>query len=312
MLYWNLFIQIRLDIKFFCYIIISMNDKIIASAEHLKKIGEKTYKNLFSASPDLGAFFALSEQYDDYFHCHDYYEIFYITCGKITHICNGIEEQLEKGDAYLLKPEDIHSFIRTKDTVCIHRDIGISKKSMESILQFINEGQQPDLNYRFPVKTHFNINSVSHYENLFNMLNSDITQDKQLYRPKLKTIIISIIGEFLNSSTDNSNTLPPVIRRVIDHLSFLTNLRAGMPNLVKSLNYSRHYLCRVFKKYTNQTLSEYIKNLRLQNAAIYLKSTNLTLTEITQQIGIESLSYFNKIFKQKYGVTPAKYRQKQS
>ena len=283
-----------------------MNDKIIENSAHLIKIGEKTYKNLFFFPPGLEVFFALSEQYDDYYHCHDYFEIFYIACGKITHICNGIEEQLEEGDAFLLKPDDVHSFLRNKDTVCIHRDIGIGKCLMKSILEFANDGQ--NYNYQFPIKTHLNVNTISHYEQLFNLLNTNITQDEKLYKPKLKTIISAIVGEFFNNSTDNSNTLSPVIRRIIDHLSLQTNLRAGIPHLVKSLNYSRQYLCRLFKKHTNQTLSEYITNLRLKNAAIFLKSTNLNLTEITQQIGIESLSYFNKIFKQKYGVTPAKYR----
>ena len=56
------------------------------------------------------------------------------------------------------------------------------------------------------------------------------------------------------------------------------------------------------------TLLEYVNGLKLNHATYLLKTTHYTLAEICEQIGIESMPYFIKIFTQKYGMTPAKYR----
>ena len=82
----------------------------------------------------------------------------------------------------------------------------------------------------------------------------------------------------------------------------------SIPRLATWLKYNRTYICRVFKKETGMSLSEYITNVRLERVAYYLKTTNYPLRTIADIVGMESLSYLNKVFKAKYGLTPAKYR----
>jgi YesN/AraC family two-component response regulator len=78
--------------------------------------------------------------------------------------------------------------------------------------------------------------------------------------------------------------------------------------MVKRFGYSPIYISRLFKKYVGVTLSDYLKEIRLSHTAYYLENTNYSLQQICNLVGLDNLSYLNKIFKEKYGTTPIKYR----
>jgi two-component system response regulator YesN len=82
----------------------------------------------------------------------------------------------------------------------------------------------------------------------------------------------------------------------------------SVSDIIERTGYNPSYISRLFKKYTGDNLSEYLKNLRLKHVAYYLKTTDLSLREIADIVGIESLSYLNSIFKKKYLVPPIQYR----
>ena len=51
-----------------------------------------------------------------------------------------------------------------------------------------------------------------------------------------------------------------------------------------------------------------INDLRIKHAAYLLQTTDYTQQKICESIGFESVSYFNKLFKRKYGITPATFK----
>lgn len=66
-------------------------------------------------------------------------------------------------------------------------------------------------------------------------------------------------------------------------------------------------LRRKLKALTNQTITEYVRNHRLDKAAILLRSKTGTVSQIAYQVGFESLSYFSKMFFEKFGKTPSEW-----
>ena len=102
--------------------------------------------------------------------------------------------------------------------------------------------------------------------------------------------------------------MPSLIKKIISLLNTTDGIFYGIPSVINQYNYSPIYLSRIFKKYMGITMSDYLKNVRLNYAELYLQTTSLTLEEITEQIGLQSTSYLNKIFKEKHGTTPNKYR----
>ncbi len=71
---------------------------------------------------------------------------------------------------------------------------------------------------------------------------------------------------------------------------------------------SSGYLSRSFKAYTGKTFTEYLMELRLQNAAHDLKNSTDTITKIAYANGFKDVNSFIKNFKAWYGITPKRYR----
>lgn len=63
-----------------------------------------------------------------------------------------------------------------------------------------------------------------------------------------------------------------------------------------------------FKFLYNRTVTEYIRHVRLESARDLLKTTDLNISQIVYTIGFSSRSYFSKIFKEKYNITPNQFK----
>ncbi|MHA9737923.1 response regulator transcription factor [Robinsoniella peoriensis] len=68
------------------------------------------------------------------------------------------------------------------------------------------------------------------------------------------------------------------------------------------------YLFRIFKREERVTLWEFILEERMFLAEQLLKESSLTVSRIAYECGYDNFSYFAKVFKKKYGVTPRDYR----
>lgn len=68
------------------------------------------------------------------------------------------------------------------------------------------------------------------------------------------------------------------------------------------------YLSRIFKQVTGFTVSEYIHMNRLKKARELLTETSMGITEISEALGYDSITYFERVFKRSAGVPPLEYR----
>lgn len=73
-------------------------------------------------------------------------------------------------------------------------------------------------------------------------------------------------------------------------------------------NFSEYHFMRFFKKYIGMTCIEYINNYRLEIASSLLSSTDKSILDISFEVGFNNVSYFNKLFKKKYSITPKDFR----
>jgi len=88
----------------------------------------------------------------------------------------------------------------------------------------------------------------------------------------------------------------------------LGNSELDAAQLESGLSLSRMSLYRKLMALTNMSPSEFIKNYRLRQAAVLLKSTNLTVSEIYYQTGFNNQSYFYREFKKLFQSSPKEYR----
>ena len=65
-----------------------------------------------------------------------------------------------------------------------------------------------------------------------------------------------------------------------------------------------------FKFLYNRTVTEYIRHVRLESARDLIKNTDLNISQIVYTIGFSSRSYFSKVFREKYDITPNQFKKK--
>ncbi len=108
----------------------------------------------------------------------------------------------------------------------------------------------------------------------------------------------------LNYNTEAVRRIWPVIEYIDKNYD-----RTFAPDeLCGILNMNRHYFCRLFKKATNTTPTEYINFVRVWKAENLLITTDNSVLEISMAVGFSSVSYFNRIFKRLKNATPTEYR----
>ncbi len=87
-------------------------------------------------------------------------------------------------------------------------------------------------------------------------------------------------------------------------LENISNDKFGVSELANLMNMSRSNLLRKIKKQTQLSASQFISQVRLQKGMELLKETELTVSEISYQVGFGNTSYFIKCFREYYGYPP--------
>jgi len=78
--------------------------------------------------------------------------------------------------------------------------------------------------------------------------------------------------------------------------------------IADELDMSSIYLSRVYKQHTLSAIVDVINQIRLEHARVYLEQSDLSVIDIALKCGYMSSSYFHRMFKKNFGVTPADYR----
>ena len=83
----------------------------------------------------------------------------------------------------------------------------------------------------------------------------------------------------------------------------------GLGDAAQAVNMSAHYFCKMFKKATGMTFTEYLTRIRVEKAKNLLLNPNRRVSEVAYDVGFESLSQFNRSFKRITGKTPTGFRE---
>jgi len=104
-----------------------------------------------------------------------------------------------------------------------------------------------------------------------------------------------------NASKFEENFIDQLKSIVLENLS---NEQFGVSELAEIMNMSRSNLLRKIKKNTQLSASQFIRQIRLKKSMQMIKETELTISEISYQVGFGSTSYFIKCFREYYGQPP--------
>lgn len=245
-------------------------------------------------------------------HSHDFSEVLLVSNGGLTHFVNGEKQLLRAGDIVFMRPDDIHCFMPAAEfekVELIELDFELELFLSISVYfendAFLQQLTQPVL----PPHFHMDPAETSTMYSRMLKLNS-ISQAPQLRKIKLKLLIAELLSRFFidERALLSESNVPDWLENLCAKMREEKNFTGGMEQLRKLSCRSPGHLCKSFKKYLGKTPTEYINELRINQAARLLSDSREEIVEIADRLNFQSLSAFYHLFKNMYGLSPASYR----
>ncbi|BBH19487.1 hypothetical protein Back11_08320 [Paenibacillus baekrokdamisoli] len=144
---------------------------------------------------------------------------------------------------------------------------------------------------------HINFNLLS--QQLFSMETLEEQQEK----------ILHLCENIVSSAERTENDKHAIIAGTVIELiqADYANPAMCLQYVSDKLNISSKQVSKIFNNQCARSVADYLNDVRLEKAADWLQNSNRSIKEILQKIGVENESYFYKLFKKKYGVTPKEY-----
>ncbi len=125
--------------------------------------------------------------------------------------------------------------------------------------------------------------------------------------------LLSIFAEHLSMVSNQiivreQNAEPPVIVRAKQFIADHQTEDLSLEQVARSVHTSKFYFCKIFKRATGINFTDYLSRVRTERAKNLLLNPNLRVSEIAYEVGFQSLTHFNRIFKRILGQSPTEYR----
>lgn len=258
-------------------------------------------------------------------HAHEFIEFVYIADGHGEHQYQEQSYSISKGDIFVIEPDTEHAY-RVPDHSFLHvfnvlfhpSFLSTELQIMSEVTPFVNFFYvEPFLRQSLDFQSHLTLTpdeeiEVKHY--IERMLNEYKT--KRLgYRIVIKALLIELFI-CLSRCYDNSVHQPMTSladeEKVIYRIREFIELHHARPLTLEQVcmlcGMSHSTFTLKFKKYVGKTFIEFRNEVRMKTAKELLERTDDKIIYVSQQVGFEDLSYFNKKFRQFFGMSPGKFR----
>jgi AraC-like DNA-binding protein/ligand-binding sensor protein len=110
--------------------------------------------------------------------------------------------------------------------------------------------------------------------------------------------------------TQERNAEPPAIVRAKQYIAAHQDQELSLGEVAKAVNTSSFYFCKLFKKATGLNFTDYVSRVRVEKAKNLLLNPNVRISEVAYEVGFQSLTHFNRVFRRISGESPTEYRRR--
>ncbi len=251
-------------------------------------------------------------------HWHDDIEFIAVISGSIEYNVNGEIINMKKGEGIFVNARQFHYGFSAAHEECIflcilfHPMLLCTTQFVEQkfVLPIISNDALPyhKLSANIPWQAHI----LMHLKEMYDTCESDTTQLRAL---SLIHALWEILYTHLNIKTSNEpvrNHHLTALRSMIFFIQTHYQEKIGLADICKTGNVGKTTCSAIFMKYTNQTPIRYVTGFRLPKGIELMTSTDMTLAEISYEIGFSGASYFTETFRKCFGLSPREYRKRLS
>jgi len=249
-------------------------------------------------------------------HCHACLELNYIESGKGTYVIDGKMYPIETGDIFVINNSEHH--------IAIHQDETVRMTVLVFDMDFLwrnpmgARGLKPFFN-RSDNFSHRIIRGQYRYEEMYHAFlcmkkeYAEGNLHKNFVAESAAQLLLTLLYQHYDENreiagNDSYDYASGAIQKAFSYIHEHFMEKITLEDVAQASSLSRTYLSRHFKKMTGQTLFDYIQQTRIKYAAYLLKTGRDSVAKIAVDCGFESVSYFNRIFKKCYGMSPGQYR----
>ena len=260
-------------------------------------------------------------------HSHDYMQIWYISRGCCEHWVEGVRHRLARGDIFIIPPKLEHQVLEMEDAEIIscefsfdhffppqentYRQLRETALSLSFVWVFLKDADDVQSQFSLRPETGERINA------LMNAMLEEYQNGELYYEEFLRVQIVELLlllAREHSQSTRNHTAIDtyeqykPMVEDAIRYIGAHYNEPLKLEDVCRVSMLSKTYFCYLFKLLTQQTLVEYIMNLRIQKAAELLKDPAKSITWVGYEVGFNDSTSFSRTFKKIVGVSPRTYR----
>lgn len=261
-----------------------------------------------------------------YCHWHPNIEIIHVLEGKVRLYIDHIPHDLDVGDLCIINPNQVHfgnerNQIYSKvQLVVLSYDILPYSHDDLYFQKFIAPLQSGD--YQLPTvlkkqpPSDLKL-SADNYRNCRDLLLKLIDYGMHMFNGReiaVQGALLEFIAamhhhQLLFSASDKGvKRIGSRNMAILEYVEENFTKALSVPTIAHHFNLSEDYFYRLFKKYTGQTHTTFINQLRIRYSKQLLRNTDMSISEISYEVGYASSSYYAKMFTRYNDLSPSQYR----
>lgn len=235
-------------------------------------------------------------------HCHDKYEILYITSGTGKYVVEGVEYPVRPRTLMFIRPFEYHYLVLDPDVeyarYCIHFTHGCFGTEIARLLDCMAPTETTTGNYYSSLSLPGDVDTIFDRFDNIEMLTDDI---KRIY---IRSLLVELVVTLSLSSADKlSSDKAELGARVIRYLNSNIDKDVSLDKLARRFFVSKYHLCRAFKKYNGISVHGYVNHKRVMYAKQLIESGE-TASGAAYKVGFGDYSAFYRAYVRIIGKAP--------
>lgn len=252
-------------------------------------------------------------------HKHNFIEFNYVYQGKLIQHIDGKRIHLKKGELIFLNQHIIHEIEASKEEDIIINFI-IKPEFFDYIISFLENNNAVInflmstlyTNYDKGEYLYFKVSKNEEIQEIIRKIIIELYENDIVSKAKIKLLVGLLLIELVKNSNDIEASSSQDYERkiIIEIIKYIDESykNASLIEIAEIINQSDYKLSKLIKKHIGCTFKDLLREKRLSKSGELLTSTDMTIIEIIESVGYENITYFYRIFSEKYKMTPKEYR----
>lgn len=250
-------------------------------------------------------------------HSHDYFQVYYVVKGSLTHHLLGHTSCLERGDMFIVPPHTVHYISIEDNTVfysCSFMKEFIGKtiennKLARNFLEMLEKSE--NVRPKISIAT----DEVLSVEMIMSSINKEFKDKRFGYEDTIRIYVNLFIMLFARKYMENISTdiiqigtsMREIVLGAIEYIDQNCTEKLALADITEMLAISKSSFCKLFLEATGKTYNEYVNECRIKKSLAYLQKGH-NVTAIHGLLGYADYSTFHRNFIKIMGMTPSKYK----